>query len=159
MSQAGFLDSSGGGGGNIQTLTGNTGGAVPPSANNINVIGDGTTITVTGNPGTSTLTISQTSGQNFPVTPVNTSPYVVLSTDYFLAVDCSGMAITIQLPNAPSTGRSIVVKDSTGSCATNNITVTTVGGAVNIDGATTYVMNVNYMSINVIFDASVYEVF
>jgi trimeric autotransporter adhesin len=60
MSQAGTLSGSGGGGGggsNVQTLTGNTGGAVPPTANNINVVGTGA-ITVAGNPGTSTLTIS-----------------------------------------------------------------------------------------------------
>lgn len=42
----------------IETLTGNAGGAVGPTGGNINVVGDGTTIDVTGNPGTSTLTIS-----------------------------------------------------------------------------------------------------
>ena len=42
----------------IETLTGNAGGAVGPTGYNINVVGDGTTIDVTGNPGTSTLTIS-----------------------------------------------------------------------------------------------------
>lgn len=47
------------GGGDIETLTGNTGGAVgPDGAFNINVVGDTTTITVAGNPGTNTLTIS-----------------------------------------------------------------------------------------------------
>ncbi len=59
MSQAGIINMSGGGGGGtpVQTLTGNTGGAVPPTANNINILGAGA-VTVTGNPGTSTLTIS-----------------------------------------------------------------------------------------------------
>src|SRR6185436_14016907 len=42
-----------------ETLTGNTGGPVgPDGANNINVVGDGTTITIAGNPGTFTLTAS-----------------------------------------------------------------------------------------------------
>jgi len=40
----------------VETLTGNTGGAVPPTGGNINVVGSAP-ITVTGNPGTSTLTI------------------------------------------------------------------------------------------------------
>lgn len=40
----------------IETLTGNAGGAVGPTGGNINVVGDGTTISITGNPGTSTLT-------------------------------------------------------------------------------------------------------
>lgn len=48
---------SGGGGGTVITLTGNSGGAVGPSTGNINVIGSGI-ITVTGNPGTNTLTIT-----------------------------------------------------------------------------------------------------
>jgi len=42
----------------VETLTGNTGGPVGPTGNNINVVGTGL-LTVTGNPGTSTLTISQ----------------------------------------------------------------------------------------------------
>jgi hypothetical protein len=48
----------------VETLTGNTGGAVGPTGNNINVIGDGTTTTVAGNPGTSTLTISVIGGSS-----------------------------------------------------------------------------------------------
>lgn len=43
----------------LETLTGNSGGAVSGDVNdNINVLGDTTTITVVGNPGTNTLTIS-----------------------------------------------------------------------------------------------------
>src|SRR5690606_1822135 len=43
----------------VETLTGNSGGAVgPDGSNNINVVGDGTTIDVAGDPGTNTLTIS-----------------------------------------------------------------------------------------------------
>lgn len=50
-----------GGSGTITTLTGNSGGPVPPTAGNINVIGSGT-VNVVGNPGTSTLTISVAGG-------------------------------------------------------------------------------------------------
>lgn len=60
MSQInGFGIAGGGGTGPVLTLTGNSGGAVSPNgAGNINVVGDGTTITVVDNPGTNTLTIS-----------------------------------------------------------------------------------------------------
>jgi len=63
VSQAGIINVAGGGGSGspVQTLTGNSGGAVPPTANNINVVGSGS-ITVTGNPGTSTLTIVDAGG-------------------------------------------------------------------------------------------------
>ena len=40
----------------VLTLTGDSGGAVPPAAGNINILG-GVGVTVTGNPGTNTLTI------------------------------------------------------------------------------------------------------
>jgi hypothetical protein len=189
--------------GEVDTLTGNTGGAISPSAGNINVVGDATTITIAG--AGSTLTASvitgstfvqtltgstsggaispssgninitagngvtvigsahtltiQSTGANSTYTNVNTTPYVVLSTDVYLSVDSSGGAITIQLPNAATLSRTLDIKDRTGSAATHNITVTTVGGAVNIDGATSFVMNTAYQSISVIGNASTYEVF
>lgn len=46
----------------ISTVTGNSGGAVGPSAGNITIVGDGTTATVVGNPGTNTLTITALGG-------------------------------------------------------------------------------------------------
>lgn len=50
-------------GGDIETVTGNSGGAVgPDGSHNLNLIGDGTTIDIVGNPGTNTLTISAISG-------------------------------------------------------------------------------------------------
>ncbi len=59
MSQITSINSGGGGGGDILTLTGNSGGPVGPTAGNINLIGDvNTFVDVVGNPGTSTLTIS-----------------------------------------------------------------------------------------------------
>jgi hypothetical protein len=59
---ANWQDITAGGGTVTETLTGNSGGPVNPLANNINVVGDGTSINVVGNPGTHTLTISAVSG-------------------------------------------------------------------------------------------------
>ena len=42
--------------GAVLTLTGNTGGPVPPTAGNINIVNDNTTVNIAGNPGTNTLT-------------------------------------------------------------------------------------------------------
>lgn len=117
----------------------------------------GTNIVIT--PGANTITIAADTGSaSFNYTAVSSSPYVVLTTDYYLGVDCSGGAIQINLPNLPATGRVFVVKDKTGSAATHNITVTTVGGLVNIDGAATFVMNTAYESIQLMFNGSTYEV-
>jgi hypothetical protein len=122
------------------------------------VITGGSGITVT--PGANTITISGSGVIVFNYTNVNTTPYVVGSTDEYLSVDSSGAPITVELPNAaPSTGRVYYIKDRTGSAGTNNITITTVGGAVTIDGSTSFVMNTNYEAVNVIFNGTNYEIF
>lgn len=145
----------------VETLTGNTGGAVGPDAlDNINIIGIGA-VNVSGNPATNTLTISAVVSSILNVTTVThaQSPYTVVPTDEFLAVNVSGGVVTIDLPNSTTTGRVIYVKDSTGGSSTNNISVTTVGGIVTIDGLTTYTINSNYQAIGLIFDGTSYEVF
>lgn len=131
------------------------GGAAPAWAS----ITAGTNITLT--PGPNTLTIDATGGaSSINITPVNTTPYVVLATDNFLAVDCSGGAIIVQLPNAPTTGRVFTVKDTTGSATPGNqIIITTVGGIVNIDGAATYPLQTAYQSVQLVFDGTGYEIY
>lgn len=74
MSQILSIGSGGGGGGILETLTGNTGGAVHPLANNINVIGDTTSINVSGNPATHTLTVSAANQQTYTLTTLNAVP-------------------------------------------------------------------------------------
>lgn len=121
------------------------------------VITAGTGITVT--PGSNTITIATSGLSSLAYTNVNTSPYVVLTTDDYLSVDSSGGAITVQLANAATSGKTFIIKDRTGSAATHNITVTTVGGAVNIDGATSFVMNTAFQAISVIGNGSSYEIY
>lgn len=87
------------------------------------------------------------------------SPYTVLTTDQYISVDSSGGAVTLRFPNAPTTSKTYTIKDRTGNAATNNITYTTVGGAVTIDGATSNVININYGSINLLFNATSYEAY
>lgn len=92
-------------------------------------------------------------------TAVSTSPYVVLSTDSFLGVTTQSIAITVQLPNAPTTGRVYIVKDAAGFAAVRNITVTTVGGTVLIDAATTYIMNTGFQATQFLFNGTKYLAF
>lgn len=124
------------------------------------VLTAGANITIT--PGANTITIAAaTSSVTAHYTGVNhaASPYTVLSTDYYISADVTAGVITILLPNAPTTGRVFVVKDKVGLAATSNITVTTVGGAVTIDGATSFVMNTAYESVQLIFNGTSYEIF
>lgn len=131
---------------------------VTPTAGVIQIAG-GTGIVVTGTTGPNTVTISATGITTLTYTNVNTSPYVVLTTDEYLSVDCSSIPITLEFPNAATLSRAWIVKDRTGNAATNNITVTTVGGSVNIDGATSFTINTAYESINIIGNATTYEVY
>lgn len=58
-------------------------------------------------------------------------------------VDCSGGAVTITLPATPSTGNEVIVSDSSGDAATNNVTVARNGST--IDGAAAdFVIDLNY---------------
>lgn len=90
-------------------------------------------------------------------------PYsIVEGVDHYISVDSSA-ARTIKLPNAPAslgTGIQPVwhVKDRVGSAGANNITVTTVTGAVNIDGATSYTIDTNYGSAGFLWNGTTYEV-
>jgi hypothetical protein len=84
------------------------------------------------------------------------SPYTAAANDDVIGADVTGGAISVLLPNAPATGREFTVKDIAGLAAASNITVTTVGGAVNIDGATSFVMNTAYESVTVVFNGSAY---
>lgn len=66
MSQAGIINIAGSGTSVLEMLTGNSGSAVPPTNNNINTVGTGS-ITIAGNPGTSTLTTELTGLTNHNV--------------------------------------------------------------------------------------------
>ena len=101
-----------------------------------------------------------TNANNYTSVNNAASPYTVLATDYYISVDTSGGAVSLLFPNAPTFKRTWVVKDRTGNAGANNITITTVGGVVNIDGATTFLINSNFGSANLIANSTpAYEVF
>jgi len=92
-------------------------------------------------------------------TNVNATPYLVLPADLYLSVDTSALLITIQLPNAPAPNTIFIIKDRTGNADIRNISVTTLGGAVLIDGVATFVMNTSYEAIMVLFNGVSFETF
>lgn len=108
MSQQGGLSGTGGGGGLIvMTLTGNTGGAVPATAGNINVVGDGINVTTSGTPLDSTLTISLTGSGLVHWNVVSTSQVGLKNNGYvFIA---PGGALTVSLPAVSSVGDVFIV--------------------------------------------------
>ena len=144
-----------GAGGTTSFVTGS--GTATPASGVITIAG-GLNIATTGSG--STVTIAETQAQlatNYTAT--SAASYTAAATDYYISATTTSNAVSILLPNAPTTNRLFVIKDKVGNAATNAITVTTVGGSVLIDGATTYVIGVNYQSINVLFNGTSYEIF
>lgn len=137
------------------TFTADTGSATP-AANNLNIFGSAG-IATSGAGSTITLTLTEVVPSYVSVT--GPTSYVVTATDYFISCDSTLGAITIQLPNSPTTYDQFVVKDRTGTALTNNITVTTVGGVVLIDGSATYVFDEPWESIEVLWNGTSYEIF
>lgn len=159
----GLIYGQGGTGTNLASLAEATDGQLPIGSTGnppvLSTLTAGSNITISNGPGS--ITINANAGGILDITSLDNtdSPYVVLATDEYLSCDVSLGVLTIRLPDAPTTGRVIYIKDSSGNANSNNISVTTVGGVVTIDGVTTYTMNQNYQSISVIFNGSSYEVF
>jgi len=125
--------------------------------------GAGTSGQVLVSGGASALPSYKASGlQPVPISSVvASSPYVVTdASEYFIPVN-TGAARTIQLPNSPAAGagRVFIVKDATGTASSFNISVTTPGGTVTIDGNTTYTMATDFQALQFIFDGTNYYVF
>lgn len=93
-----------GGGTTVDTLTGNSGGPVPPTAGNINILGTGT-VNVVGNPGTSTLTISVT-GMGISWSVIAADQTAAVNHGYF----CNKAGtLHLLLPAASAVGDTIIV--------------------------------------------------
>jgi len=90
------------------------------------------------------------------VTTVSGSTYTALATDDIIAADPTSNTIAITLPSSPTTGDTLVIKDITGQANTNNITITPASG--NIDGASNFVIDMNYASITVVFTGAQWSV-
>lgn len=58
----------------------------------------------------------------YTTTLITTPTYTVLDADYYMGVNYAG-PVTITLPVTPSSGRMIIIKDESGNCSVNPITV------------------------------------
>lgn len=104
------------------------------------------------------LYIKQSNSQQFQITP-NILPTVTTSSNYPMGVSDvvvlvnTGSPVTVTLP-VPASGRRVVVKDSTGNAATNNITVAR-NGSENIEGlGSNKLIAANWGSLTLISDGT-----
>lgn len=135
-------------------------GTVIPAANVVNVNG-GPGVQVIANPNGSNnmvININEVSPAYTNVT-FGMSPYTVTATDYFISVDATGGAVTINLPDSTTSNRQFIVKDRLGQSQTNNITIKSLTGASTLDQQASYTFVDNFESLECLFHGSNYEVF
>ena len=81
---------------------------------------------------------------------------VSATTDYFLCLDPTSNAITVNLPPLPVTGLTFLVKDCTGQALIHNITIAPATGT--IDGAGGFTININFQSIAVTYTGTQWSI-
>jgi hypothetical protein len=79
-------------------------------------------------------------------TLVTTPTYVVNDTDYYIGVNRAG-PVTIIIPSDPDSGREIVIKDESGNCSNNPITVS---GPVDNDNSG-FILEVDNGAVHMLF--------
>lgn len=104
---------------------------------------------------TTTQTPLVRSNDAIKITTPGAYPYTTVPQDGLIKVDTSS-ARTITPLASPTTGQRHIIKDTVGSAAANNITVTPSGK--NIDGAASYTINVNYGSITIVYNGTEWSV-
>lgn len=112
----------------VETLTGNSGGAVSPTSNNIDIVGSGS-ITVVGNPSTSTLTIS--GGGSVWSSTALTTVALAAGNGYIFT---SSLAVTATLPTSSCPIGSLIGITVTGS---GTVTIAQGTGQTQTIGAVT----------------------
>lgn len=127
----------------VHTLTGNTGGAVGPTANNINILGTSGQINVSGNPATSTLTLSLAGGgeaiDSF-IPDTGTSP-VIPAADGSVTMSGSGSIQTVGGTNQLTTQLTGLTNHAVlvgaGTATIKNVGPSATTGAALISGGST----------------------
>jgi len=100
--------------------------------------------------------INTVSGRVVKITSPGAYPYTTLITDYVILVDTSAARTIVPLA-APVTGTTYRIKDSVGSAAANNITITPSGK--NIDGVASYVINNAYGAVDIVYNGTEWNKF
>lgn len=141
MSQSGKYASAGPTPGSaIEYLTGNTGGAVGPTAGNVNILGSGT-VAVAGDPATSTLTISVGGAvsDSFPTDSGTATPsggVLNILGGHDINTAGSGNTVTVALNNAITLGDLSAIAPGTAG-------LTLVTGDIVTDNSNVYIGNDN----------------
>jgi len=131
-------------------------GTATPAANVLNIFG-GNGIETSGSGNTVTINLNGVVANYVNV--VGPDTYVVEDEDYYISCDTTAGPVTIVLPNVTLLYRTFIVKDRTGTANANNITLTTVGGILLIDGNANIVLTDDYEDVQILYNGTSYEIF
>ena len=81
-----------------------------------------------------------------------TANYTVVNSDSLVYVDSTSGTFTITLPSEPITNKQLLIIDKMGNCGTNKVTVD--GNGKNIIGSSTALMDSNYISYDMIYNGT-----
>ena len=90
---------------------------------------------------------------NYQTVIVTTTPYTVTTANEVVFVNVTAGPASVILPASPSPGRSIFIKDFSGTSLTNPITITSAGGKT-IDGVAFAILNGGYSHIQIVYDGT-----
>ncbi len=147
------------------TVITNTNGSITISAGEsvidaLNLTAGGAASGINLTAGTNGILLS--SGQKVKVTAVITgvdsTPYALLGTDYFVSVDTGAGVMTITLPASPATGRKVTIYDGGGAAAGSNITIDGNGKNIAAGGSATAskLINTAYESYNLVYNGTLW---
>lgn len=102
-----------------------------------------------------TLNTSTLTSNSYEITSIS-GTHTILPADTYIVLHVNTTAarqITLPSAAAVASGRYYLIKDITGSAGTNNITINSAGSDT-IDGATSYVLSVNYGAVFLVSDGT-----
>lgn len=106
-----------------------------------------------GNPTVNTWQVTATVGPQGPpgtgfvnTATVTTSTYTLTNSDYYVGVNYAGN-VNITMPVSTNTGRVVIIKDESGNCANNPITVS---GTIDND-ANGFILQINNGSVQILY--------
>ncbi len=83
------------------------------------------------------------------VSSVETVSFTLSGSQTIYLCDTTAAPLTATLPASPTAGASYVIKDATGHCGTNAVTV--AGNGYSIDGSASLLLDINYAFVNLVF--------
>ena len=88
---------------------------------------------------------------NYQTVIVTTTPYTVVAANEVIFVNVTSGPASIILPTPPGAGRSVLIKDYSGTSLTNPITITASGGKF-INGVSFAMLNGGYSHVQLVYD-------